>query len=70
MYLLYMNAFFSLDDPVMVYITDCKNYEIIHTNTRYCCSFITLREPCNNQGTRCDIACLHVTNHLYHGFPN
>ena len=33
-------------------------------------SFITLREPWNNQRPRCDIACLHVTNHLYHGFPN
>jgi hypothetical protein len=44
---------------VMVYIPECKqqlmNYEIIHTDTRYCpvlylgCSFITLRDPCNNQ---------------------
>ena len=31
------------------------------------CNFITLREPCNNQQTRCDIAWLHVTDHLYHG---
>ena len=50
-----------------------KNYEIIHADTRYCtlnlsCSFITIREPCNNQRPRCDIARLHVTNHLYHGF--
>jgi hypothetical protein len=33
------------------------------------CSIITLREPSNNQRPRCDIARLHVTNHLYHGFP-
>jgi len=33
------------------------------------CSFITLRELCNNQWPRCDIAWLHVTKHLYHGFP-
>jgi hypothetical protein len=30
------------------------------------CSFITFREPCNNQRPRCDIAWLHDTNHLYH----
>ena len=34
--------------------TTAKNYEIIHTDTRYCTlnlgySFITLRELCNNQ---------------------
>ena len=34
------------------------------------CNFITLRELCNNQQLRCDIAWLHVTNHLYHGFPS
>ena len=33
------------------------------------CSFITLREPCNNQRPRYDITWLHVTNHLYHSFP-
>ena len=32
------------------------------------CSFITLREPCNNQRPACDIAWLHVTGHLYHCF--
>jgi hypothetical protein len=32
------------------------------------CSFITLREPCNNQRPRCDISWLYVTHHLYHGF--
>ena len=32
------------------------------------CSFITLREPCNNQQLRFDIAWLHVTNNLYHSF--
>jgi len=55
-----------------------KNYEIIHAVTRYPllytlnlgCSNITLREPCNNQLPRCDIAWLHVTNHLYYGFPS
>ena len=30
------------------------------------CSFITIREPCNNQRLRCDIEWLHVANHLYH----
>ena len=33
------------------------------------CGFITLREPCNNQRSRCDIALLHVTNNIYLGFP-
>ena len=53
-----------------------KNYEIIHADARYCTlldlgySFITLREPCNNQRPRCDIAQLHVTNHFYHGFQS
>jgi hypothetical protein len=32
------------------------------------CSFITLREPCNNQRLRCDIAWLHVSNNIYLGF--
>ena len=27
--------------------------------------FITLRDQCNNQQPRCDIAWLNVTNHLY-----
>ena len=52
-----------------------KNYGI--QLSRYCTlsiwavvlSFITLREPCNNQRPRCEIAWLHVTNHLYHGCP-
>ena len=48
-------------------ITDADLYEILHT-LNLDCSFITLREPCNNQRPRCDIAWLHVTNHLYHGF--
>ena len=30
------------------------------------CSFITFRELSNNQRPRCDIAWVHVTNHLYH----
>ena len=68
-----MNAFFSFD-LFMVYIPECKQqlrtyrYEIVHT-LNMDCSFITLREPCNNQRPRCDIAWLHITNHLYHGFP-
>jgi hypothetical protein len=39
--------------------------QILHTLIR----FITLREPCNNQRPRFDIAWLRITNHLYHGFP-
>jgi hypothetical protein len=63
-------------DLFMVYIPECKQqlrtmkhrYHILHTlNLGYC--FITLREPCNNQRPTCDIAWLHVTNYLYHGFP-
>jgi hypothetical protein len=44
-------------------------YERLHT-LNLGCSFITLREPCNNQWPRCDIAWLHVTNHLYQGFQS
>jgi hypothetical protein len=44
------------------------SYKILHT-LNLGCSFITLVEPCNNQQPRCDITWLHVTNHLYHGFP-
>jgi hypothetical protein len=40
-------------------------YEIWHT-LNLDCSFITLREPCNNQ-PRFHIAWLHVTNLLCHG---
>jgi hypothetical protein len=29
----------------------------------------SLRETCNNQRPRCDIAWLHATNYLYQGFP-
>ena len=42
--------------------------QILHTLIRGC-SFITPREPCNNQRPRFDVAWLRVTNHLYHGFP-
>jgi hypothetical protein len=35
-----------------------------------CIRSATLREPCNNQRPRCDIAWLHATNHIYHGFPS
>ena len=41
-------------------------HTILHT-LNLGCSFRTLREPCNNQRPRCDIACLHVINHSYHG---
>ena len=55
----------------MVYILELLNnthrYEILHT-LNLDCSFITVTEPCINQRSRCDIAWLHVTNHLYHGF--
>ena len=59
----------------MVYISDCKlrtntrRYEIVYTlNLGF--SFITLRVQCNNQQPRCDIAWLHVTNHLYQDVPS
>jgi len=42
-------------------------YEILHTLILGC-SFITLREPCNTQRPRCDIAWFQVTNNLYHTF--
>ena len=57
----------------MIYIPECKSNtckcEILHTLSMDCCC-ITLREPCNNQRPRCDIVWLHVTNHLFHGFPS
>ena len=62
-----MNAFFSLDD-FMVYIPECRQ-QLRHT-LNLVCSFITLREPCNNQRPRCDIELLHVANKVYHGFIN
>ena len=31
---------------------------------------VSNREACNNQRHICDIAWLHTTNHLYHGFPS
>jgi hypothetical protein len=37
---------------------------ILHT-LNLGCSLITLRKPCINQRPRCDIAWLHVTNHLW-----
>ena len=70
-----MNAFFSFD-LFIVYIPERKQrlrtintrkHEILNTLKRGC-SLITLRELCNNQRSRCDIAWLRVTNHLYHGF--
>ena len=63
----------------MIYLPECKQqlgteinthrYEILHILSLGC-NVITLREPCNNQLPRCDIAWLHVTNHLYQGFPS
>ena len=75
-----MNAFFSFD-LFLVYIQECKQQlrtMKYYTNTRYCTPKIRvvvlmvllLSVPCNNQRPRCDIAWLHVTNHLYHGFPS
>jgi hypothetical protein len=43
---------------------DRVNY--IHVKNK---GFIIIREPCINQRPRWDIAWLHVTNHLYHSFP-
>jgi len=69
-----MKTFFSFD-LFMVYISECKQQlktmklytqiqDIAHFKSEL--YFITLREPCNNQQPRCDIAWLHVANHLYH----
>ena len=66
-----MNAFFSFD-LFMVYIPECNQqvrlwnntcryWEILH-NLNLGCSFIILRELCNNQWPRYDIAWLHVAN--------
>ena len=41
-----------------------KNYEILHT-LNLDCSYITLREPCNNQRPRCDIAWLKMLRIIY-----
>ena len=66
-----MSAFFSFDLLLFIYQNvrnsleqrnNTRRYEIFHPNPS--CCFITLIEPCNNQRPRCDIACLHVTNHL------
>ena len=75
-----MNAFFSFYFLWFIYqnvsnsfIIELWNktcrYEILHT-LNLGCSFSALGEPCNNQRPRCDIAWLHVANHLYHGFPS
>ena len=52
-----------------------KNYEIIHTDTRYCTLYIwdvvllpSESRALNNQRSRCDIVWLHATTHLYRGF--
>ena len=66
-------------DLFMVYIPECKQelrttcmnkYTQIRDIAYLGGSFITVGEPCNNQHPRCDIAWLHVINHLYHGFPS
>ena len=44
-------------------------YKLLYT-LNLGCSFITFREPCNNQRLKYDIPWLLVTNHLYHGFPS
>ena len=74
-----MSAFFSFDlllwsiyqnvSNISELCNNTRRYEILHTLNMHC-SFITVREPCNSQRPRCDIAWFHVTNHLYHGFPN
>ena len=68
-----MHAFLSFD-LFMVYIPKYKQqlrtnkntyrYDILHT-LNLDCSFITLRESCNNQRPRCDIEWPNATNHLY-----
>ena len=56
-------------DRSWLHIGSCKsNYHAFTTSPG--CSFITLRELCSNQRPRCDIAWLHVINHLYHSFPS
>jgi len=74
-----LNALFSFY-LFMVYIPECKqqlkNYEIIHQKYGIFHALnlgfgsIILRQPCNSQRPRCDIAWLYVTNHLYHGFTS
>ena len=53
-----MKTFFTFD---VFMVWDCIPHadEILYT-LNLSCSFITLREPCNNQRPSCDIACLHV----------
>ena len=46
-------------DIIHVQCTCTCRYEILHT-LNLGCSFITLREPCNKQRPRYDIAWLHV----------
>ena len=74
-----MNAAFLSFEHFKVYIQECQQQlrtmgynsrDIAHFQIwAVVLSFITLREPCNNQRPRCQIAWLHVTNHLYHGCP-
>jgi hypothetical protein len=37
---------------------------VVHSTEHSGCSFIILREPCNNQQPKCDTAWLHATNHF------
>ena len=46
-----------------------RKCEILHTLSLGC-NFITLKESYNNQRPKFDIAWLHITNHLYNGFPS
>ena len=64
-----MNVFFSFDSFMVIY-----QIVIIHTDTRYCLLYIWAvvlllldsRVIINDL----DVIWLHVTNHLYHGFPS
>jgi hypothetical protein len=68
-----MNAFFSFDLFGFIYQNVSNSLELWNITPRYKilhtlnlgCSCITLRQPCNNQRPKSDIA-----NHLYHGFPS
>ena len=73
-----MNELFSFD-LFIVYIPECKQQlrtmklytlirDIAHLNLG--CSFISFIEPCNIQRPICDIAWIHVTNHIYHDFSS
>ena len=71
-----MNTFFSIDLFVLFIYQNVINqqlrtmkkytqikYEILYT-LNLGCSFTTLREPCNNQRSRCDIAFLYYKSFI------